>query len=180
MSWRFILFAFVCSCVVSACSFSSDEALSSQVAQAGAPSASPLVAITAAPKFRAQPYAASLELDPFDSQRLPLAYKKEWQVSLAQGGLLGAQLRRKKESLEEFPLDTMTMVGRMTTAGKQVALVKVGTYLYSVQLGSHLGQNFGRVVGINDQGLSLRELVQDPEGKWTHRTAILALQERLK
>ena len=164
MSWRFILFAFVCSCVVSACSFSSDEALSSQVAQAGAPSASPLVAITASPKFRAQPYAASLELDPFDSQRLPLAYKKEWQVSLAQGGLLGAQLRRKKESLEEFPLDTMTMVGRM----------------YSVQLGSHLGQNFGRVVGINDQGLSLRELVQDPEGKWTHRTAILALQERLK
>ena len=180
MSRRLILFGFVFFCVVSACSFSSAETLSSQVTQAGVPSGSPLATSSAFPKFLAQPYAAAPELDPFDSQRLPLAYKKEWQVSIAQGGLLGAQLRRKKESLEEFPLDTMTMVGRMTTAGKQVALVKVGTYLYSVQLGSHLGQNFGRVVGINDQGLSLQELVQDPAGKWTQRSAILALQERLK
>lgn len=180
MNRRLTFFGFFCACVVSACSLSSDDALSSLVAQAAVPIESPLVASTASPKFRAQPYSASPELDPFNDQRLPLAYKKEWQVSIAQGGLLGVQLRRKKESLEEFPLDTMTMVGRMTTAGQQVALVKVGTYLYSVQMGSHLGQNFGRVVGINDQGLSLRELVQDPAGKWTERTAILALQERLK
>ena len=72
------------------------------------------------------------------------------------------------------------MVGRMTSANQQVALVKVDTVLYQVRLGSHLGQNFGRVVDINDRGLNLRELVQDTLGKWTERQTILALQERIK
>jgi len=89
-------------------------------------------------------------------------------------------MRRKKESLEAFPLESMTMVGRMFSESQQVALVKVDAILYQVRLGSHLGQNFGRVVDINDRGLSLRELVQDALGKWTERKSILALQERIK
>ena len=144
---------------------------------------SPVKASPAGPArslFQAQRYQPASALDPFNTQRLALAHKKEWQLSAAQSDLLGVQWRRKKEKLEEFPLDAMAMVGRMTTDGQQVALVKVEAFLYSVRLGSHLGQNFGRVVSINDLGLRLRELVQDPAGKWTERMTTLALQERLK
>ena len=101
-------------------------------------------------------------------------------MSAAQGGALGAEMRRKKEALEDFPLESMTLVGRLSDKSQQLALVKVDAVLYPVRLGSHLGPNFGRVIDINDRGLSLRELVQDPAGKWTERIVKLALQEKMK
>lgn len=167
-------------CAVSACSFSDDDETTNWLDKQTRQTALTVASSPAMPKFQAQKYTLSSEIDPFDAQRLVFANQKALQMSAAQGGLLGSEMRRKKESLEAFPLESMTMVGRMTSESQQVALVKVDTVLYQVRLGSHLGQNFGRVVDINDRGLSLRELVQDPVGKWTERKTILALQERTK
>ena len=167
-------------CAVSACSFSDEDKTANWIDEQTRQTTLTVVPSPAASKFQAQHYTPVSELDPFDDQRLALANKKEWQLSAAKGGLLGSEMRRKKESLEAFPLESITMVGRMNSASQQVAWVKVDTVLYQVRLGSHLGQNFGRVVDINDRGLSLRELVQDALGKWTERKSILALQERIK
>jgi len=166
--------------IVSSCSFSEVDETTSWIDKQTRQTARTVVPSPATPKFQVQHYNPISELDPFDDQRLVLANKKEWQLSAAQGGLLGSEMRRKKESLEAFPLESMSMVGRMTSESQQVALVKVDTVLHQVRLGSYLGQNFGRVVDINDRGLSLRELVQDPLGKWTERQSMLALQERIK
>jgi type IV pilus assembly protein PilP len=167
-------------CVVSACGPASVEERSSGLTQP--PSlVAPVAAPSPAPfQYQALRYTPSTELDPFNSQRLALVHTKEWQSAAAQGGLLALELRRNKETLEAFALESMTLVGRMHTKGRQVALVKVDGLVYPVALGSHLGQNFGRVVDIDDRSLSLRELVQDPAGKWTERKALLVLQERLK
>jgi type IV pilus assembly protein PilP len=167
-------------CVVSACGPAPVEEHSSGLAQPAS-----LVAPLAAPspnptQYQALRYTPSTELDPFNSQRLALVHTKEWQSAAAQGGLLALELRRSKENLEAFALESMTLVGRIHTEGRQVALVKVDGLVYPVSVGSHLGQNFGRVVDIDDRGLSLRELVQDSAGKWTERKALLVLQERLK
>ena len=58
-----------------------------------------------------------------------------------------------------------------------VALVKVDNLLYQVKQGSYLGQNFGKVVKINETELTLREIVQDATGEWIERPAALQLQE---
>jgi len=177
MNWTITPVLIICFCAVSACGFSDDDKTQTWIDKQTRETALTVVSSPATPKFKAQHYIPSSEIDPFDEQRLALAKKKELQTSAALGGLLGSEMRRKKESLEEFPLESMTMVGRMTSERQQVALVKVDSVLYQVRLGSHLGQNFGRVTDISDQGLSLRELVQDTVGKWTERKAILALRK---
>ena len=47
-------------------------------------------------------------------------------------------------------------------------------------MGNHLGQNYGRVMRIDETELALREIVQDAAGEWIERTATLQLQERSK
>jgi type IV pilus assembly protein PilP len=180
MNWSITPNVIFCLFAVSACNLSSDDETTSWIEKQTRQTALTVVAFPAISKFQAQQFSSSSEVDPFDEQRLVLAHKKEWLMSVAQGGALGAEMRRKKEALEDFPLESMTMVGRVNDKSQQVALVKVDAVLYQVRLGSHLGPNFGRVIDINDRGLSLRELVQDPAGKWTERMATLALQEKMK
>lgn len=180
MSRHLIPVCVLLACVVAACDLASHEepriGLAPQTNQAA-----PLAVPVSVPFiYQAQRYTPSSELDPFNAQRLALAQKKEWHTAAAQGGLLALELKRNKDHLEAFALESISLVGRLSAQDRQVALVKVDGLLYPVQLGSHLGQNFGRVVDINDHSLSLRELVQDPAGQWTERKVLLVLQERLK
>lgn len=178
---RFV--ALVCiflACVVSACGVPQDEKPTSVLALQANQVTAPKVPSPALFSYQAQPYIATPALDPFNSQRLTLAHKKEWQAATAQSGLLASELKRNKENLEAFALESITLVGHMSSQGRQVALVKVDGLVYSVQQGSYMGQNLGRVTAMNDRSLSLRELVQDPAGQWIERKVTLVLQERLK
>jgi type IV pilus assembly protein PilP len=94
--------------------------------------------------------------------------------------LLAAEINRRKEPLEAYPLDSMRMVGSVTREGKPFALLKVDSLLYQVKLGDHLGQNFGRVTRIDETEVELREIVQDAAGEWIERSATLQLQERAR
>jgi type IV pilus assembly protein PilP len=53
-------------------------------------------------------------------------------------------------------------------------------FQYQVRQGDYLGQNYGRVMKINETEVALREIVQDAVGEWIERTASLQLQERSK
>jgi type IV pilus assembly protein PilP len=56
------------------------------------------------------------------------------------------------------------MVGSLNKEGKPTALIKVDKLLYQVQAGNYLGQNYGRIVAINETSVQLREIVHDPAG----------------
>jgi type IV pilus assembly protein PilP len=49
--------------------------------------------------------------------------------------------------------------------------------LYQVRVGNYLGQNYGKIVGITETNMRLREIVQDPSGDWVERMTTLDLQE---
>jgi type IV pilus assembly protein PilP len=180
MKWPLALVEFMGVCAISGCRLTSGQEPASLAVKPAIQATFTVDASPMRPQFQAQAYAPQADPDPFNDQRLALAHQKEWQQLARKGGLLGAELHRKKESLEAFPLESISMVGHMSAEGRPLALVKVDAFLYAVRLGSHLGQNFGRVISITDRGLRLRELVQDPTGKWTERPATLALQERVK
>jgi type IV pilus assembly protein PilP len=86
-------------------------------------------------------------------------------------------MNRRREPLEAYPLDTMSMVGSMTRRDGRYAIVKVEGLLYNVKAGDYLGQNFGRILKIGEADISLREIVQDPSGEWVERVSTLQLQE---
>lgn len=126
-------------------------------------------------KFLPEPYQAAAGVDPFSPQKLSVAIKQE---AAQPNSLLTAEINRRKEPLEAYPLDSMAMVGSMTRDQKRYALLKVDNLLYQVKIGDYLGQNFGRVTKISETEITLREVVQDAAGEWIERTSTLQLQEK--
>ena len=126
-------------------------------------------------KFLPQPYEASLGVDPFSTQKLSVAIKQE---ASQPNSLLTAEMNRRREPLEAYPLDSMSMVGSLTRQSQRFALLRVDNLLYQVKDGAYLGQNFGRVMKISETDITLREVVQDAAGEWIERTSTLQLQEK--
>jgi type IV pilus assembly protein PilP len=87
---------------------------------------------------------------------------------------------RRKEPLEEYPLDAMSMVGSMDKSGQRVALVKIDKLLHQVRVVNHLGQSYGLVTKLSEQEVTLREIIQDGSGDCIERTVTLQLQESQK
>ncbi len=128
-------------------------------------------------KFSPQSYTEEVLTEPFSNQKLTQALKREAAQSSSSTGLITPELARRKEALEAYPLDGMTMVGSLIKAGQPVALLRVDNLLYQVRSGSYLGQNYGRIVKIGEAEIVLREIVQDTGGEWIERKATLQLQE---
>ena len=129
-------------------------------------------------KFVPQAYTEEGSTDPFSIQKLTQALKSEAAQSPTNAALIVPELSRRKEALESFPLDVMTMVGSVLKKGQPMALVKVDNLLYQVRVGNYLGSNDGRVTKVDETQLSIREIVQDAAGEWIERPATLQLQER--
>lgn len=141
----------------------------------------PKVTPIAEPKqFKPEAYSQSGSFEPFSKEKLAQALKRDANQSAVNASLVAPELARRKEPLEAFPLDAMSMVGSVVKDGKPMALVKVENLLYQVRAGSYLGQSYGKVTKITETELSLREIVQDAAGEWIERPAALQLQERSK
>jgi type IV pilus assembly protein PilP len=128
-------------------------------------------------KFNPQPYTSAQAVEPFSQQKLTVALKQE---ARQPNSLLSAELNRRKEPLEAYPLDSMSMVGSVNKQGQPFALLRVDALLYQVKVGDYLGQNYGRITRIAETEIAMREIVQDAAGEWIERPATLQLQERAR
>jgi len=172
---------FVCASVLSTtalvgCSGSQDELTQwiEQQRREVKPNVSPL---SAPKKFNPQAYLAGGSVEPFSNQKLTVAIKQEARQS---NSLLAAEINRRKEPLEAYPIDSMNMVGSVTKQGRPYALLKVDNLLYQVKQGDYLGQNYGKITKISETDISFREIVQDAAGEWIERTSSLQLQEKAR
>ena len=136
------------------------------------PSVEPL---SAPKKFIPQAYVSLNGVEPFSSQKLTVALKQE---ARQPNSLLAAEINRRKEPLEAYPIDSMVMVGSVVRGGHPYALLKVDNLLYQVKQGDYLGQNYGKITKITETDVSYREIVQDAAGEWIERMSALQLQER--
>lgn len=133
--------------------------------------------LSAPKKFIPQPYLAGNAVEPFSAQKLTVAIKQEARQS---NSLLAAEINRRKEPLEAYPVDSMSMVGSVTKQGRPYALLRVDNLLYQVKTGDYLGQNYGKITKITETDISFREIVQDAAGEWIERTSSLQLQEKAR
>jgi type IV pilus assembly protein PilP len=125
-------------------------------------------------KFNPQAYSGMDGMEPFSTQKLTGALKQE---ARQPNSAVAAELNRRKEPLEAFPLDSMSMVGSVNKKGTQFALLKVDNLLYQVRVGEYIGQNYGKIMKITETEITLREIVQDAAGEWIERPTTLQLQE---
>ena len=122
-------------------------------------------------------YRDQREVDPFDPSKVANALKAL--ASRSSSGL-APDLSRRRDALEAYPLDTITMVGTLQRPNLRYALLRADGVVYQVKVGNYIGQNFGLVSRIGESEVTLREVVQDAAGEWVERTTTLQLQENKK
>ena len=90
----------------------------------------------------------------------------------------GPDPNRPREFLEQFPLDTLRMVGTLDSRGDSFGLVQTSDGLiYRVTVGHHLGQNYGRVISISGSEIELVEIISDGIGGYLERPAAIGLSD---
>ncbi len=118
-------------------------------------------------------YPSDLDRDPFSR----LSFVEPRATAQAASGPR-PDLDRRREELEQYPLDALRMSGVLERQGERWALVRdpQGT-IHRVREGNYLGQNHGRIVTITERALELEELVRTGDERWQHRSATLASRE---
>lgn len=88
------------------------------------------------------------------------------------------EANRPKEYLEQFPLDTLKMVGTLQRNNQRYALLQTRDGLvHRVVPGNYVGQNDGHVLTVTDGEVQLEELVPDGIGGFYKRSAAIALSD---
>ena len=85
---------------------------------------------------------------------------------------------RSREFLEQFPLDTLRMVGTLELAGTNFGLIQTSDGLiHRVVPGNYIGQNDGRIIAVNESEIELIEIISDGIGGYLEREAAVGLAD---
>lgn len=130
------------------------------------------------PRFQpAETYVYSaMELkDPFETWKSEVKASKE--VNNVVSGIR-PNVNRRKEVLENYPLDTLRMIGSVEFKEERWGLVKAPDgIIYRVKPDNYLGQNYGKVIEVMENKLILTEIVPDGLGGWQERQASLSVND---
>ncbi len=120
-------------------------------------------------------YAASDLRDPFT---IPTFTNQQALALPTASNGITPDFDRPREPLEEFPLDSLRMVGTLEQHEANWALINDtdGT-IHRVQAGNYAGQNFGKITRVSEFEVELTEIVPDGIGGWMERQATIAISE---
>lgn len=118
-------------------------------------------------------YEARGRRDPF-SPGMGMGEQEDEAISSTSG--LRPDPNRRKEELEQFPLDTLRMVGILEQEKEIWALIKSRDgVIHRVQPGNFIGQNHGQITQIAEEKIDLTEIVPDGRGGYQERQASIGL-----
>jgi type IV pilus assembly protein PilP len=87
-------------------------------------------------------------------------------------------LNRPKEELEDYPLESLKMVGSLFQKGVGNAVIRSSEgKIYRIKVGNYIGLNFGQVISVTETEVKIKEMVQDSVGDWSERESSLLLVE---
>ncbi|MCH8536863.1 MAG: pilus assembly protein PilP [Alkalimonas sp.] len=119
-------------------------------------------------------YRGSTERSPF---AMPVAEALQ-QRFVQQQDCLHPDPTRRKEPLEVFALDNLSMRGTLGDAGNLWALIQASDQtLHRITVDNYVGLYHGRVVSVTPTHIELLELIPDGAGCWKERTTMLQMVE---
>jgi type IV pilus assembly protein PilP len=87
-------------------------------------------------------------------------------------------LERSREFLEQFPLDTLNMVGTLEIGNATFGLVQTSDGLiHRVSPGNYVGQNDGRITAVTESEIQVVEIISDGIGGYLERDAAIGLSD---
>ena len=85
---------------------------------------------------------------------------------------------RSREFLEDFPLDSLRMVGTLDMGQTVYGLVQTSDGLiHRVVPGNYMGQNDGRITEISESEIEMVEIISDGIGGYIERDAAISLSD---
>ncbi len=108
----------------------------------------------------------------------PFKPRKQDTRSSSRTGQNQPNLDRPKEELEDYPLESLKMVGYLyqNKVGHAVIRSSEGK-IYRVKTGNYIGLNFGQIISVTETEIKIKEMVQDSAGDWSERESSLQLIE---
>lgn len=162
----------LCALLLSACGDSDVQQVRSWMKEVDAQTRPTVKPLPEPKTFTPFAYDAGDALDPFNPSKLLTELAKN-----RPGGAEAPDQNRRKEFLESFPLDAMKMVGTIEKDRVIYGLVQIDRTVYQVKTGQYAGQNYGLITGVDEDAITVREIVQDAAGDWVERISKLELQE---
>jgi len=124
--------------------------------------------------FQVFTYQANDRIDPFDSKKISLLFPAD----PSGGNNFSPDVQRTRETLEQYAIDSLRMVGTLRKTGKIIALIEMDKVIYQVHVGSYLGQDMGRVIKISEDVIQVEETTQDAGGEWRKRLVEIKMKEK--
>jgi type IV pilus assembly protein PilP len=122
--------------------------------------------------YEAFAYSATTLRSPFDR---PIEVREITQLQAI--STIKPDNDRAKEFLEQFTLDSLSMVGSLERGGDEWTLIRDPEGgVHRVSVGNFLGRNHGKVVEMNDSYIAVVEIVSDgTEEGWVERPRTIEL-----
>lgn len=127
--------------------------------------------------YEAFVYQGASLRDPFQPL-VELAQKEEEKGPVSD---VKPDLSRPKTYLETFPIDSLKMVGTISSldGGNLWALLKdPNGEVHRVTNGDYLGKDFGQIQSVSEQSIELVEIIENGRGGWMKRPRTIALPEK--
>ena len=122
--------------------------------------------------YKAFTYSATSLRSPFQK---PIEVTEITRLSMATN--VKPDPNRPKEFLEQFPLDSLSMVGSLEQGGTLWALIQdEDGGVHRVKKGNYLGRNNGKIVEATDSFVSVLEIVPNGVDGWIERPRTIKLK----
>ncbi len=113
------------------------------------------------------------KVNPFNADILQRLYEKQHQ------GSVRLETNRPKQYLENFPLDSLKLVGTLTKNGVTYALIQTPSGLIKpVTIGNYMGQHDGKIIAIMPTRIKLREIVPNGYGGYKYKIVSMAMSKK--
>lgn len=110
--------------------------------------------------------------DPFNSNVLQKLYDQ------AHRGTTKIDPNRPRQYLEQFPLDSLKMVGTLIDKGITYGLIETPDgSIQRVTVGNYMGQHSGKITAITPSSIKLREIVPDGFGGYKDQSTSVAMRQ---
>ena len=115
-------------------------------------------------------YQASNMIDPFSPAKMAAA---------KQINSPNAPPEHPRQTLENFDLEKLVMVGALARNGITYGLIKTPDgAIYRVQSGNYMGRHFGKITKISESEIELSETIEDLNGEWVQKSTTMYLEEQ--
>ena len=124
------------------------------------------------------PYEIFTYVADAEGVRSPFVPDRPQVATSGAGGGIRPDSDRSREFLENFSLDTLSMVGTLHIGETMYGLVQTNDGLiHRVVPGNYMGQNDGRITAITESDINLVEIISDGIGGYIERDAAVSLSD---